>query len=265
MGSKGARRRIRLIHPKPTDAAPRIATLRAAGYAVAYGSLEGMPALRSLGDRPPAAFVIDLSRLPSHGREVGMALRHAKATRHVPLVFVDGAPEKVQRVRRLLPDATYSSWPAITGALRRAMAHPPTDPVVPQSILAAYSGTPLPKKLGISAGCTVVFIAAPADFERTLGAVPEGTTLRRQDRGERDLTIWFVTSRAALDRGISRRAKAIGDGGLWIAWPKRASGRQTDLTQQDVRRVGLAAGLVDYKICAIDSTWSGLKFSRRKT
>jgi hypothetical protein len=194
-----------------------------------------------------------------------MALRHMKPTRHVPLVFAGGAPDKVRRVRTLLPDATYTSWRAVAGALSRAISRPPRAPVVPTSLLAAYSGTPLPKKLGISAGCTVVLIAAPADFEHTLGTVPDDTTFRRQDRGSRDLTIWFVTSRAALDRGIGRRAQTIADGGLWIAWPKQASGKLTDLTQQEVRRVGLAAGLVDYKICAIDSTWSGLKFSRRKT
>ncbi len=256
---------MRLIHPKAAEAEPRIAALQDAGYAVEYGALESMPALRALSTRPPAAFVIDLSRLPSHGREIGIALRHTKATRHVPLVFVGGDPSKVQRVRAQLPDATYTSWTAVAGALRRAITRPPADPVVPASILAAYSGTPLPKKLGISPGSTIVLIGAPDDFERTLGSVPDGTTIRRQDRGARDLTIWFVTSRGALDRGIARRAHTIADGGLWIAWPKQASGRPTDVTQQDVRRVGLGAGLVDYKICAIDATWSGLKFSRRKT
>ncbi len=194
-----------------------------------------------------------------------MALRHIKATRHVPLVFVGGEPAKVQRVRDQLPDATFTSWARVASALRRAIARPPTDLAVPASILAAYSGTPLPKKLGISPGCTVVLIGAPEGFERTLGSVREGTRFRRHDRGARDLTIWFVASRAALDRGIARRVRTIADGGLWIAWPKQASGRSTDVTQQDIRRVGLDAGLVDYKICAIDDTWSGLKFSRRKT
>jgi hypothetical protein len=140
---------------------------------------------------------------------------------------------------------------------------------------AGYSGTPLPKKLGIKPGARVALVDAPPDFERTLGTLPEGATLVRRGgatgRGGRaaaaDLTLWFVTSGAALARGLPRTAAACGargEGGhLWIAWPKRASGVATDLTENVVRDAALAAGLVDYKVCAIDATWSGLAFARR--
>jgi hypothetical protein len=131
--------------------------------------------------------------------------------------------------------------------------------------MEGYSGTPLPKKLGIKEGARVALAAAPRGFERTLGSLPAGVQLRRQVRGRFDRVIWFVKRRAELERGLERMERALGDkGGLWIAWPKKASGVRTDLTQSDVRRIGLAAGLVDYKICAIDATWSGLCFSRRK-
>jgi len=135
---------------------------------------------------------------------------------------------------------------------------------VPASNLAGYSGTPLPKKLGVKAGAVVALIGAPDDCDRTLGSLPDGARLRRRAGRGADLTIWFVRSRRDLERRIVRIASDLGVDGLWIAWPKKASGVTTDLTQSDVRRTGLSHGLVDYKICAVDSTWSALKFARRK-
>ena len=209
--------------------------------------------------------VIDLSRLPSHGREMGSFLRQRKATRHVPVVFAGGDPEKVERTRKALPDAIYTPWSRIRSTLKRALARPPADPVVPPPVMEGYSGTPLPKKLGIKEGSVVALAGAPKGFEKTLGRLPDGVTIRRQVRGRCDRVVWFVKSRKDLERGVERMGRALSEkGGLWIAWPKKASGVATDLTQSDVRRIGLASGLVDYKICAIDATWSGLLFARRK-
>jgi len=253
-----------LIHWNASEAAARTARIRAAGYRVAGGPLD--PAgLRAVKEDPPDAVVIDLTRLPGQGRDLGLALRKAGSTRRVPLVFVEGDPAKVAAVRRQLPDAVYATWRGIRGALRRAIAGPPVAPAVPESSLAGYSGTPLPKKLGIKAGSVVALVGAPAGFLETLGPVPEGVTLRRQARGRADLILWFTKSRADLDRRIERLGGLLGPGdGLWIIWPKKASGVKTDLTQTVVREAGLASGLVDYKICAVDATWSGLKFARRK-
>ena len=217
---------------------------------------------RQLKAKPPDAVVIDLTRLPSHGRDVAMGLRVTKATRHVPIVFVEGAPDKVERVRQLLPDAVYTTWKGIGNSLKRAIAQPPTDPVVPGSSLAGYSGTPLPRKLGIKAGYVVALLGAPEDFSTTLGKLPEGVVLRQRPRGRCDLTIWFASSRKELERRVQRLGDSAGEGGLWIAWRKTASGVKTDVNQAIVRQVGLAAGLVDYKICAIDATWSALRFAR---
>ncbi|UCH64203.1 MAG: DUF3052 family protein [Fidelibacterota bacterium] len=221
--------------------------------------------MRQLRNDPPAAVVIDLARRPSQGRDVALAIRLSKTTRYVPLVFVDGDPEKVARIQEHLPDALYTTWRHIQSALKRAIAHPPTNPVVPRSGLEGYSGTPLPKKLGIKANSVVALVGSPEDFERTLGELPEGVVLRRQARSRFDLLIWFTISRKDLERQIERRAAQIGKGGLWIAWPKKTSKIHTDLSQVVVRRIGLAAGLVDYKVCSIDSNWSGLRFTRRKS
>ncbi len=254
--------RVRLIHWNAGEAAERAARLRAAGYVVSHKPpTDGF--LRELRGSVPAAVVIDLGRLPSHGRDIALAIRQSKSTRHLPLVFVDGDPAKVARVKELLPDAVYTTWSRIRGSLKRAIDRPPVEPVVPASSLAGYSGTPLPRKLGIKAGSVVILVNAPQDFERTLGTLPDDVALRRQARGRCDLVIWFSKSRRDLERRVDRLGTLAGKGGLWIAWPKKASGISSDLTQADVRRAGLAAGLVDYKICAIDETWSGLKFTRR--
>jgi hypothetical protein len=258
-------RRVRLVHWKREEAAERIETLEGAGYEVEYDDRVGPPALRSIRDDPPAAIVIDLSRIPSRGRDLGLALRHHGGTRHVPLLFVGGDEAKVERVKRLLPDAVYTPWGRIRSALKRAIAHPPADPVVPKSLLAGYEGTPLPRKLGIKPGLAIALSGAPEGFERSLGRLPRGATIRRQVRGESDLIVWFTKSMHDLEGRIGKMGAAIADGGsLWIAWPKKASGVPSDLTQKDVRAVGLASGLVDYKVCSIDDTWSGLRFARRK-
>ena len=257
--------RIRLIHWRPEEARPRVEQLADAGYEVAYEPLDPNT-LRGLANDPPDAFVIDLTRLPSHGRDVGIYVRERKATRRVPLVFVGGAPEKVARARERLPDAVYAAWKDAAAAIEDAIANPPADPVVPASTLAGYSGTPLPKKLGIKQGATVALVDAPPDFEQTLGKLPEGVELRRGVAGRPDVIMLFTTERAHLEAGVPEMKDAMPDGGrLWLAWPKKASGVVTDVSEPVVREIGLAAGLVDYKICAIDSTWSGLLFARRKT
>jgi hypothetical protein len=207
--------------------------------------------------------VIDLSRMPSSGRDIPVVLRTAKTTRLVPLVLAGGDPGKVARIRRLLPDAGYASWPRIGPALARALAQAPGDPVVPTSVFAGYSGTPLPKKLGIKPSFVVSLLNAPAGFEKVLGPLPAGAALRRTAGGRRDLTLWFVRNRRILDVGIGRMARD-GAGGLWILWPKKTSALAADLTPQDVRAAGLRSGLVDYKVCAVDETWSGLKFVARR-
>jgi hypothetical protein len=189
---------------------------------------------------------------------VAVALRQWKATRAVPLVFVEGAPEKVEAVRALLPDAAYTNWAGVAAALRDATAR---EGVVPGT-MAGYSATPLPKKLGVKPGAVVALAGAPEGFESKL---PGHARLVRGLRGTCDLILLFVRSRAELGRRLPAAQKALAEkGGLWIVWPKKTSALAGDLTQQAVRETGLASGLVDYKICAVDETWSGLLFAWRR-
>lgn len=128
-----------------------------------------------------------------------------------------------------------------------------------------YSGTPLPRKLGIRPGDVVGLVDAPDGIESILVPLPEGAIIRRGLRGRRQMTLCFLRSRRDLEKRIARMKREAQTGGLWLAWPKKSSGMQTDLSESDVRSAGLAAGLVDFKICAIDSTWSGLRFAPRRT
>jgi hypothetical protein len=133
------------------------------------------------------------------------------------------------------------------------------------TVRVGYSATPLPRKLGIKPGHRVLLDRAPQGFEDLLGALPDGVVVhRRAGRAAYDVVLAFrpdaATYRRHLERDVARTST---DGSLWVAWPKRASGVVTDLTEGVVRREALAAGVVDVKVCAIDETWSGLKLVRR--
>jgi hypothetical protein len=126
--------------------------------------------------------------------------------------------------------------------------------------MSGYSGTPLPRKLGIKEGARVALVDAPDNFEATLGALPDGVTVRTRARGPVDVIVFFTASRAKLERRIVTLRSALDPAGrLWVAWPKRASGVPTDVTEDVVREIALAHRLVDNKVAALDETWSGLQ------
>lgn len=130
-----------------------------------------------------------------------------------------------------------------------------------------YSGTPLPKKLGIKPGMRVALLHAPDGIGATLGALPDGVRLQRRLRcGQRvDLIVAFVTEREHLAGNIGWLVKTLPpDGAFWVAWPKRVSKMATDMTEDAVRNIALPMGWVDIKVCAIDATWSGLKLVLRR-
>jgi len=139
---------------------------------------------------------------------------------------------------------------------KSAKAAPPT---------AGYSGTPLPKKMGVDGGRSVLLLRAPKGFEDQIRDPAGGQTIKRGGRGPAEVVIWFVKRRSELEEGLDAAIASMAQGGgLWVAWPKKASGVVTDVTEDVIRNAGLAKGIVDYKVCAIDATWSGLKFARRK-
>ncbi len=250
-----------LIHHGREEARAR-AALERLGFEVRTARSRGSPALREVRAARPDAVVIDLDRLPSHGREMGLSIRRSAATRELPLVFLGGDAEKVGGVRARLPDATYASWRGAKGAIQKAIARPPSDPVVPAPVLDAYAGRPLAAKLGLRDGLRVALLAAPSGFADRLDG--HGAAMTARLTAKTDLVVCFVRSRADLARRLAVLARRTELGGVWFAWPKKASGVETDLGGAVVREMGLAAGLVDFKIASVDATWSALRFARRR-
>lgn len=260
---EAAIKHVVLIHWDAPEAEARVARLEALGYGATYQNRGGPALLRTIRESLPSAVIIDLSRLPSQGRDVGVALRINTVTRPIPIVFVDGLPEKVMIVRQTLPDAIYTTWTHLRDDLPAAIARPARQLVVPENGLAGYAGKSVSTKLGIKPNTIVAVLNAPPDFTDSLEPLPSGVTIRRQMGEESDLTLWFVRTRRELQDGIPLRAERLGTSRLWIVWPKKNSGQSGDLSQTSVRELGLAQGLVDYKITSIDPTWSGLLFTRR--
>lgn len=130
--------------------------------------------------------------------------------------------------------------------------------------MAGYSGTPLIKKLGIKAGFRVALVHSPPGFKRELGSLPNKARFTSAASKPLDVILAFVRSEAELRREfLLLMANLSANGMLWIAWPKKGSGVVTDLSFTNVQRIGLDAGLVDVKICAVNEVWSGLKFVYR--
>ena len=129
--------------------------------------------------------------------------------------------------------------------------------------VAGYSRRSLVEKLGIKPGAAIAILSAPPGYEKTLGKLPS-VTRKSNESGPLDFVQFFTTERRDLEHRFAALARALAPAGmLWISWPKRASGVATDLTEDVIRAVGLAHGLVDVKVAAVDEVWSGLKFVRR--
>jgi CheY-like chemotaxis protein len=255
--------RVLVIHWNADEAAGRAERLRREGFEAQPFSGPGGDAFRALADNPPDSILIDLARLPSQGNAVGIAFRQRKSTRAVPLLFIEGDPEKTARTRALLPDAVFTTWPKAGAALRRALRARPAQPLVPDTF-AGYSGTPLAKKLRIGENSVVALLRAPDGFAAKLAPLPEGVRFVRNMR-DAEVTLAFMTSCAALGRALPVLAAEMREGRtLWIVWPKKTSALAGDLGEPQVREMGLATGLVDYKVCSVDETWSGLAFAVRK-
>ena len=255
---------LRLVCWNPQLARDHARLLGRPGWKIDASPLNPSGLIGQFRAHPPAVVVLDLDRLPSHGREVGVALRTSKSTRHIPLVFAGGPPEKVEPIRAELPDAQFTSWDRITAAIDRALRDAPADPVRPKSHMERYAGTSLPRKLGLKPGMTVALLGAPEGFVDTLegSEARMKTTLTRQT----GMVLWFVHSRRELETEAPYLAARLPAAcGLWIVYPKQSGRFRVDFNENDVRQAGLATGLVDYKVCAVDRDWSGLKFSHRRT
>ncbi len=252
---------VRLIHWDEEEGLERRAQLEAFGFEAAFDPGGGTVILRELRARPPDAVVIDLTRLPSHGREIARTLRGSKTSRHLPLVFVGGEPDKVKATRALLPDATYTSWAKAETAIRKAIARPVRKPVNPGDLMSAR---PTVLKLGVKPGFKVALLASPKGFADRLKPLPSKVTFTARADVTADLYIGFSKSARELQAHLSAVQGVADRQTLWLLWQKKASGVKTDIDGNVVRRAGLASGWVDFKVCSVDATWSALAFKRRK-
>ena len=245
-------RRVFLFHWRPEESGALVAALQGTGFEVEHHRREGGSPLTALRRSMPDSVVIDLSRLPSQGREAATGIRASKSLRHIPIVFADGLPEKVAAVRAMLPDAVYTTTEHVGAAVKDALAAPPASPVVPE---VSYPDRPVAAKLGIKEGSVVAAVEPPAGFPRLLGPLPSGVEF--DETGT--VTLWFVRDADDLRAAVPTMRRLAAASKLWILWPKQPKGRA--LNQNFVRETGLAAGLVDYKICSVNETWSAIAFA----
>ncbi|MCU1335527.1 MAG: hypothetical protein JWO19_1108 [Bryobacterales bacterium] len=237
--------------------------MRASGFTVEYTGDTAGGSWRSLRKSPfPLAVVIDLTRLPSHGRHIAAEMRASTSLRHIPIVFVDGDPEKVESIRKDLPDAVYTSRSGLASALKRVK--PLADPVTPPRMMNRTDRTTA-EKLGIKAGARVAVLDPPPDYLRVLGKLPKDVSLEEEPQEALPLTLWFVREPDAYLSGLAAMRRRAFATRLWIIYPKQQAGRApSGLTQGLVRESALAVGLVDYKVCSVNEIWTGLLFTRKK-
>lgn len=254
---------VGLIHWHDEEAADLAAELTKHGFSVEAAPRAGPAMLRKLRESKPAAVVISLRRLPSHGREAAQAIRYQKATRQLPVIFFDGAPDKVEKLRQELPGCFFTTWEQLPAVIGEACRQASDLVAAPPSPMEKYAGRPLGVKLGLHPGDTLALVSAPPEVRGRLAYAVEDLTIVAGTGHPCRVLIWFIRSMKEMEDSKKRIAAQSKLSPVWIAWPKKTSHHGEGPSQQQIRSLGLAIGMVDYKICAIDETWSGLLFKWR--
>lgn len=253
-----AKRRVWLIHWNEQEAAPRLDKLRKLGCDAGWHE-----DIRKLGEWAAELVVIDLSRLPSHGRQVADYVWSAKSRRAMPIVFVGGEPAKVEVARKQFPGAHFCEWDQIGPVIERAFASPPREAGVTPGPMASYAPKPLAGKLGIKPNSVVSLVEPPTDFLRLLEGLPGNVGFVLDYEPAADIILFFLRSTMDL-RDVIARLRRLERPTAWLVYPKKSASADTALTQSLVRESGMAAGWVDFKVCAVDATWTALAFRKRR-
>lgn len=259
----GKKKNVRLFHVKAEEAEALVTLMTDAGYNVYYpGEREPSPYAK-IKALEPVAVVIDLSRNPTHARYVGTEIRRHKGLRHIPIVFVDGDHERVKQARAILPDAVYTKRDRLKEALD--LLEPVSDPVVPAGTV--LSDRTAAEKLGIKADARVALIRPPIDYARVIGVLPAGAVLEEDPKEVLPLTLWFVSDLDEFLEGLRAMRKLAGKSRLWVVYPKQTGKKkkpEDGLTQNVIREAARSVGLIDYKICSVDDTWTGFAVTVQK-
>jgi CheY-like chemotaxis protein len=255
--------RVRVIHWKPAESSVLVDAVRAAGFEPEYDPAHTASEIaRALKENPPDAVVIDLTRLPSHGREMAVWIRNRKSSRTLPIVFVDGEPDKLARVKDVLPDATYATRATLARALKTACKNRSASPVIPPSAMERFKAKTAAQKLGIAAATTVAVIDPPRDYASVLGPMPDDVEFLEDPAAVQKITLWFIRDAESMLAAVRRMRAIAAATKLWILWPKAQPNR---FREGSIRELGIENGLVDYKICSVNDQWSGILFARKKT
>jgi hypothetical protein len=258
---------VRLICWKEADAARHAAELRRAGDRVIADPLANPGgAVRYFRELNPDAVVIDLDRLPSHGRELGMSLRASKSTCHLPLIFAGGIAEKIDPIRSAIPGVIFTAWSDVATAVERAMAQPAAPRLHARELPKSTGAGALERKLDIKSQTIFTVMALHGDaswFSELLTSIPDGAVVQRRIDRSTTLALFVVDARRDLVRAFGLAKASLPAGAsFWIVHPKQTSPLAADFNQDIVRETGISHGFVDYKVCAIDKDWSALKFAR---
>lgn len=259
---------LRLVCWNGADAERHAAELRRAGHRVIAEPLANPGgAVRYFRELDPDVVVIDLDRLPSHGRELGMSLGASKSTCHLRLIFAGGLAAKIETMRTALPGAIFATWEDAPAAIKRAMAQPPAPRLRSRELPRATGPGALERKLDIKPQTRFAILAQRGDgawLSELLTSVPGGAVEQRRLDASTTLALFVVSTRRELVHAFTQaRTSLPPNASLWIVHPKQTSLLAADFNQDDVREAGLSQGFVDYKVCAVDKDWSALKFARR--
>lgn len=255
--------RVCLLHWNEKERLERISQLALINIEVLEVINAGPQFAKALETARPDAVVIDLSRLPSQGRDLGIMIRARAGTRQIPIVFVEGAEDKVTAIRGLLPDAEFTNWAQIMPVLKRVVNAKDKSFIAQTSVFAAYSQKPLATKLGIKPGFRVCLIG---ESENLLGApkgLPEGVEIVTEFENGANLYLWCLRSQTEFSNQLALIKSVVKHAPTWVGWPKKTSETTSDLSQAIIREECLAVGMVDYKICSINEKWSALLFAWR--
>lgn len=268
--SSATRKILRLVCWNQADIERHATELRRAGYRVVADPLANPGgAIRYFRELNPDAVLIDLDRLPSHGRELGMSLRASKSTCHLPLIFAGGVAKKVEPIRAAILGATFTDWDGVAAATKRAMAQPETPRLRSRELPKSTAAGALERKLDIKPQTHFAIVAPNNDalwLSELLSSLPDNAVAQSHVDRLTTLALFVVHTRRELAQAFLLTQKSLlPHVSFWIVHPKQTSPLAADFSQDDVREAGLAQGFVDYKVCAVDKDWSALKFARRGT